>query len=54
MKEQGRSRLSPEVTEQILNRLSGLEKVISPEVMRRMLQDTGRVNWRACHLADND
>ena len=50
MKEQGRSRLSPEATGQILDRLSGLEKVISPEVMRRVLQDTERVNQRACPL----
>ena len=51
MKEQGRSTLSPEATGQILDRLSGLEKVISPEVMRCVLRDTGRVNQRSCPLA---
>ena len=34
----------------IVDRLAGLEKVISPAVIEQVLRDTGRVNGRACIL----
>lgn len=51
MREQGRSTLSPDVSGRILDRLAGLEKVISPEVVRQVLEETQRVNSRACPLS---
>lgn len=50
MREQGRSMLSPDASGRILDRLAGLEKIISPEVVREVLRDTGRVNLRSCPL----
>lgn len=50
MREQGRSTLSATDEGRILDRLAGLEKVISPEVVRQVLADTNRVNGRACPL----
>jgi hypothetical protein len=35
----------------VLDRLAGLEKVISPQVVRQVLQATGRQNRRACRLS---
>ena len=35
----------------ILDRLTGLGQVIPPELIRQVLQDTGRVNPRACALS---
>lgn len=50
MVEQGRSTLSADEQGRIVDRLAGLEKVIPPEVVRQVLEDTGRVNGRACPL----
>ena len=50
MEEQGRSTLAPGQDGRILDRLAGLEKVIAPELVRQVLQATGRMNGRACML----
>jgi hypothetical protein len=50
MREQGRSTLTAGEDGRILDRLAGLEKVISTGLMRQVLQATGRVNGRACIL----
>lgn len=50
MVEQGRSTLATDDGGRILDRLVGLEKVISPDMVRRVLLATGRVNGRACKL----
>lgn len=50
MSEQGRSTLPTGEDGRILDRLAGLEKVISPALVRQVLQATGRVNGRACEL----
>jgi hypothetical protein len=50
MAEQGRSTLATGEDGRILDRLAGLEKVIPAELVRQVLQATGRVNGRACEL----
>jgi Insertion element 4 transposase N-terminal/Transposase DDE domain len=50
MDEQGGSTLASGEDGRILDRLAGLEKVIAPELMRQVLEETGRVNGRACQL----
>lgn len=50
MLEQGRSTLAADDEGRILDRLAGLEKVISPELIRQVLMASGRVNGRACEL----
>lgn len=50
MCKQGRSTLAMGEDGRILDRLVGLEKVISPELIRQALQATQRVNGRACEL----
>jgi hypothetical protein len=50
MHEQGRSTLPTGEDGRILDRLAGLEKAISPALVRQVLQSTGRVNGRACEL----
>jgi hypothetical protein len=50
MHEQGCSTLPTGEDGRILDRLAGLEKVIPPLLIRQVLQDTGRVNGRACEL----
>jgi hypothetical protein len=50
MAKQGRSTLATGEDGRILDRLAGLEKVISPGLVRQVLRDTGRVNGRACEL----
>ncbi len=50
MAEQGCSTLPTNKDGRILDRLAGLEEVISPEQIRQVLLDTGRVNGRACPL----
>ena len=50
MFEQGRSTLPTGEDGRILDRLAGLEKVISPALVRQVLHDTNRVNGRACEL----
>ena len=51
MREPGSSMLSPDVGGRILDRLAGLEKIVSPELVRQVLEDTKRVNSRACLLS---
>ena len=51
MSEQGCSTLSPDASGRILDRLAGLEKIISPEVVREVLEETQRMNSRACPLS---
>jgi hypothetical protein len=50
MREQGCSTLPVGDDGRILDRLAGLEKIISPEVVRQVLAETGRVNGRSCPL----
>jgi hypothetical protein len=50
MFEQGCSTLSVREDGRILDRLAGLEKIVSPELMRDVLQASGRFNGRACEL----
>ena len=50
MLEQGRSTLAADDEGRILDRLAGLEKVISPELMRQAIVASGRFNGRACEL----
>jgi hypothetical protein len=47
---QGRSTLVADEKGWILDRLQGLEKVVSPDLVRRVLQETERVNGRSCKL----
>jgi hypothetical protein len=50
MREQGCSTLSADEQGRILDRLAGLESIISPEQIRQALRLAGRVNGRACKL----
>ena len=50
MVEQGRSTLTPDESGRVLDRLAGLEKVISPESVRQALSMTGRCSQRTCKL----
>ena len=50
MVEQGRSTLTPDESGRVLDRLAGLEKVISPESVRQALSMTGRCSQRTCRL----
>ena len=50
MKQQGRCVLPADETGRVLDRLTALEKVISPTDIRQALLETGRVNPRACKL----
>jgi len=50
MDEHGRSTLATDNDGRILDRLAGLEKIIAPELMRQVLEETGRANGRACPL----
>lgn len=50
MKQQGRCVLPADETGRVLDRLTALEKVISPADIRQALEETGRVNPRACKL----
>src|SRR5512135_2828288 len=47
---QGQCTLPPDDTGRILDRLAGLEQVISPEAVRQALEVTGRINQRTCKL----
>lgn len=49
---QGRSDLTSEVHERILDRIVGLEKVISPQVVERALAETGKQAKRLCALSN--
>ena len=50
MMQQGRCVLPADETGRVLDRLTALEQVISPAVVRQALLETGRVNPRACML----
>ncbi len=50
MIEQGRSTLTPDDSGRVLDRLAGLEQVISIESVQQALLATGRVGQRACQL----
>ena len=50
MTRQGRCVLPPDGSGRVLDRLAGLEKVITPAVVRQVLLTTNRVNQRACKL----
>lgn len=50
MVEQGRSTLTPDDSGRVLDRLAGLEQIISNESVRQALFATGRVGQRACQL----
>jgi hypothetical protein len=51
MEEQGRSTLSAAESGHILDRLAGLEKIVSLERVREVLAACGKVNGRACRLS---
>ncbi len=50
MVEQGRSTLTPDDSGRVLDRLAGLQQVISDEAVRQALVATQRVGQRACKL----
>ena len=50
MAEQGRCTLTPDDSGRVLDRLAGLEQVISSESVKQALLATGRVGQRACQL----
>jgi hypothetical protein len=50
MEQQGRCVFPADETGRVLDRLTALEKVISPTDIRQALLETGRVNPRACKL----
>lgn len=50
MNARGSCSLPADAAGRILDRLSGLEQVISPELVRQALDATGRINPRACKL----
>jgi len=50
MLEQGRSAFGPDASGRVLDRLAGLEQVISSEAVKQALLATGRVGQRCCKL----
>jgi len=50
MKQQGRCTLSANADGRVLDRLAGLEKIISPDLVRQAVLATGRSNERSCRL----
>jgi hypothetical protein len=48
----GQCTLPPDESGRILDRLTGLEQIIPPEVVRQALTATGRTNRRRCTLTD--
>jgi len=50
MTRQGSCTLSANTDGRILDRLAGLEKIISPDLVRQALLATGRINERSCPL----
>ena len=52
MTRQGCSTLSTDATNRVLDRLAGLEKVITPEQITQALAATGRVNRHRCKLSN--
>lgn len=51
MDTRGHSTLPADAQGRVLDRLAGLEKVITPELLRQSLAETGRVNARRCRLS---
>jgi hypothetical protein len=51
MRERGCSTLLSAECGRILDRLAGLEQVVSPALVRQVLEDTQRLNSRACRLS---
>lgn len=51
MAEQGRSTLAFVDEDWILDRLAGLQRVVSPELVRQVLEQSKRVNGRSCVLS---
>jgi len=51
MLEQGCSTFPPDDSGRVLDRLAGLEQVISSEAVQQALMATGRVGQRCCHLS---
>jgi Insertion element 4 transposase N-terminal/Transposase DDE domain len=49
---QGCSRLPADASGRILDRLAGLEKIITPELVRRALEDTQKLSTRVCSLTN--
>ena len=52
MNGQGCSDFSSEVNGRILDRIAGLEKIISPELVEQALVDTGKQTTRVCRLTN--
>ena len=50
MREQGSSTLAADEPGRVLDRLAGLQKIITIEMIRQALQSAGRFNQRACKL----
>jgi hypothetical protein len=50
MRQQGRCVFPPDETGRVLDRLTALEQVITPTDIQQALEETGRVNPRACKL----
>lgn len=48
---QGRSTLALDDEGWVLDRLAGLRRVVSPELVRRVLEESNRVNGRSCVLS---
>lgn len=53
MSAQGKCLLPPDESGRILDRLAGLEQVVSPELARQSLLDANRVNRRKCKWMSN-
>src|SRR5687767_873435 len=45
-----RATLSPDEQGRVLDRLAGLEKIVTPELVQQALAETDRVNVRRCGL----
>ena len=50
MNEYGRSALPTDIDGRILDRLAGLEKIIMPDVVRKVIWDSGKRNNAGCKL----
>ncbi len=49
---QGRSYLPADVNGRILDRIAGLEKIVSPKLVEQALAQTGKQTRRACRLSN--
>jgi hypothetical protein len=52
MDEQGCSRLLADANARILDRLAGLEKVITPQFAQQALSETNKLSKRTCDLSN--